>query len=77
MQLERSCLEGYSRGRFTNQISATVPGLANFVFDMVRAEDRAKGVTIWNTVNALGWIVGSMLGGRLARVAPSTITLID
>jgi len=50
-------------------------GLQNFVFDAVRAEDRAKGVAVWNTVNAMGWFVGSMLGGWLAMVAPSTITL--
>ena len=50
-------------------------GLQNFVFDAVRAEDRAKGVAVWNTVNAMGWFTGSMLGGWLATVAPSTITL--
>jgi len=50
-------------------------GMQNFVFDAVRAEDRAKGVAVWNTVNAMGWFTGSMLGGWLATVAPSTITL--
>lgn len=50
-------------------------GLQNFVFDTVRAEDRAKGVAVWNTVNEMGWFVGSMRGGWLAMVAPSTIPL--
>ena len=51
-------------------------GLQNFVFDAVQAEDRAKGVAVWNTVNAMGWFIGSMIGGWLATVAPSTITLL-
>ena len=50
-------------------------GLQDFVFDTIRAEDRAKGVAVWNTVNAMGWFMGSMLGRWLALVVPSTITL--
>ncbi|MBI4400780.1 MAG: MFS transporter, partial [Nitrospirae bacterium] len=50
-------------------------GLQNYVFDVVRAEDRAKGVAVWNTVNAMGWFVGAMLGGWLATVTPSAIAL--
>jgi MFS family permease len=50
-------------------------GLQNYVFDSVRAEDRAKGVAVWNTVNAMGWFVGAMLGGWLATVAPSEVSL--
>ncbi|MFM8552749.1 MAG: MFS transporter [Nitrospiraceae bacterium] len=48
-------------------------GLQNYVFDAVRAEDRAKGVAVWNTVNAIGWFIGAMLGGWLATVAPAEI----
>lgn len=48
-------------------------GLQNYVFDAVPAEDRAKGVAVWNTVNALGWFVGAMVGGWLATVAPTEI----
>jgi len=50
-------------------------GLQNYVFDAVQAEDRAKGVAVWNTVNAMGWFVGAMLGGWLATVTPAGITL--
>ena len=50
-------------------------GLQNYVFDSVRAEDRAKGVAVWNTVNALGWFAGAMLGGWLATVAPAEVSL--
>lgn len=50
-------------------------GLQNYVFDAVRAEDRAKGVAVWNTVNAMGWFVGAMLGSWLAAIAPSEIHL--
>jgi predicted MFS family arabinose efflux permease len=49
--------------------------LQNYVFDTVRAEDRAKGIALWNTVNAVGWFAGAMLGGWLATVAPSDIRL--
>src|SRR5439155_17826287 len=34
------------------------PGLQNFVFDTVRAEDRAKGVAVWNTVKRDGMVCG-------------------
>ncbi len=50
-------------------------GLQNYVFDAVRAEDRAKGVAVWNAVNAGGWFVGAMLGGWLASWLPGAITL--
>jgi MFS family permease len=50
-------------------------GLQNYVFDAVRAEDRAKGVAVWNTINAMGWFAGAMLGGWLATVAPSVLLL--
>ncbi|MBI3603991.1 MAG: MFS transporter [Nitrospirae bacterium] len=50
-------------------------GLQNYVFDTVRAEDRAKGIAVWNTVNAMGWFVGAMIGGWLATVAPSDVAL--
>lgn len=50
-------------------------GLQNYVFDAVRPEDRAKGVAVFNIVSAFGWFVGAMLGGWLATVAPSEISL--
>ena len=48
-------------------------GLQNYIFDTVRAEDRAKSVAVWNTVNAVGWCIGALLGGWLAMIAPSEI----
>lgn len=50
-------------------------GLQNYVFDTVRAEDRAKGVAVWSTINAAGWFAGAMTGGWLAEVVPGQITL--
>ncbi len=50
-------------------------GLQNYVFDAVRPEDRAKGVAIWNSVNAAGWFVGAMMGSALAGVLPGEIVL--
>jgi MFS family permease len=50
-------------------------GLQNYVFDAVRPEDRAKGVAIWNSVNAGGWFAGAMLGSWLAGVLPGEIAL--
>ncbi|TSA05290.1 MAG: MFS transporter [Nitrospiraceae bacterium] len=50
-------------------------GLQNYVFDAVRPEDRAKGVAIWNSVNAVGWFVGAMIGSALAGVLPGEIAL--
>ncbi len=50
-------------------------GLQNYVFDTVHAEDRAKGVAVWSTINAMGWFVGAMLGGWLATVVPAQISL--
>jgi len=50
-------------------------GLQNYVFDAVRPEDRAKGVAIWNAVNAAGWFVGAMLGSWLAGVLPGEVVV--
>jgi len=50
-------------------------GLQNYVFDTVRAVDRAKGVAVWNTVNAVGWFMGAMLGSWLAAVVPAELAL--
>lgn len=50
-------------------------GLQNYVFDAVHAEDRAKGIAVWNTINAMGWFVGAMLGSWLATVVPADLTL--
>ncbi|MBI3809123.1 MAG: MFS transporter [Nitrospirae bacterium] len=50
-------------------------GLQNYVFDAVRPEDRAKGVAIWNAVNAAGWFVGAMIGSVLAGVLPGELAL--
>jgi MFS family permease len=47
--------------------------LQNYVLDTVRPEDRAKGVAVWNTVNAAGWFGGAMFGGWLAVVLPSDL----
>ncbi|TLY24332.1 MAG: MFS transporter [Nitrospirae bacterium] len=51
-------------------------GLQNYVFDAVRPEDRAKGVAVWNAVNALGWFLGAMLGSWLAAILPSQLDLL-
>ena len=50
-------------------------GLQNYVFDAVGAEDRAKGIAVWNAVNAIGWFLGAMLGSGLAAVVPAEIAL--
>jgi MFS family permease len=50
-------------------------GLQNYVFDAVRPEDRAKGVAVWNTVNACGWFVGALFGSWLATVLPARFML--
>jgi len=50
-------------------------GLQNYVFDAVHAEDRAKGIAVWNTINAMGWFAGAMLGSWLATVVPARFTL--
>ncbi len=50
-------------------------GLQNYVFDAVGAEDRAKGIAVWNAVNAIGWFLGAMLGSWLAAVVPAEIAL--
>jgi MFS family permease len=50
-------------------------GLQNYLFDAVQAEDRAKSVAVWNTVNAIGWCFGALLGGWLATVVPSEIVV--
>ncbi len=51
-------------------------GLQNYVFDAVRPEDRAKGIAVWNAVNALGWFLGAMIGSWLAAVLPSELDLL-
>ena len=50
-------------------------GLQNYVFDAVRPVDRAKGVAVWNTFNAVGWFLGAMLGSWLAGVMPAEINV--
>ena len=45
-------------------------GLQNYVFDIVREEDRAKGIAVWNSVNAVGWFIGAMIGSWLATAIP-------
>ncbi|MGQ0811258.1 MAG: MFS transporter [Nitrospiraceae bacterium] len=50
-------------------------GLQNYVFDAVRPEDRAKGVAVSNTVNAIGWFAGAMIGSWLATILPSEVSL--
>lgn len=46
-------------------------GLQNFVFHAVPREDRAMGVAVYNTANALGWFIGAMAGSWLAVTLPS------
>lgn len=48
-------------------------GLQNYVFDAVRPEDRAKAVALSNTVNALGWSLGALVGSWLISVLPGNI----
>lgn len=48
-------------------------GLQNYVFDVVRQEDRPTGVALANTLNAVGWFAGAMLGSWLAAVMPGEV----
>jgi len=48
-------------------------GLQNYVFDTVRSEDRTKAVALSNTVNALGWSLGALVGSWLIHVLPGEI----
>ncbi len=48
-------------------------GLQNYVFDAVRQEDRPTGVALANTINAVGWFLGAMLGSWLATVVPDEV----
>ncbi|MEW6246617.1 MAG: MFS transporter [Nitrospirota bacterium] len=50
-------------------------GLQNYVFDAVRAEDKATGVAVTNAINAAGWIVGALIGSWLTAVTPSAIPI--
>ncbi len=50
-------------------------GLQNYVFDAVRAEDKATGVAVTNAINAAGWIVGALIGSWLTTVTPSAIPI--
>ncbi len=50
-------------------------GLQNYVFDTVQAEDRAKGVAVWSTINAMGWFAGAMIGSWLATVLPARVAV--
>jgi MFS family permease len=47
--------------------------LGNYVFDAVHPDDRAKGVAIYNAVNALGAGGGAMIGSWLATIAPAQL----
>ncbi|NOS82123.1 MAG: MFS transporter, partial [Nitrospira sp.] len=48
-------------------------GLQNYVFDSVRSEDRAKGIALYSTVNAVGWSVGALIGSWMVVSLPSRI----
>lgn len=50
-------------------------GLQNYVFDAVAPEDRAKGIALWNAVNAAGWLLGALVGGWLASRLPAAVSL--
>jgi MFS family permease len=47
--------------------------LQNYVFDVVPAVDRAKGVALYNGVNAIGSAAGAMLGSWLALTVASEL----
>jgi MFS family permease len=49
--------------------------LQNYVFDIVPASGRAKGVAVYNGVNAVGTAVGAMLGSGLATVCGPELSL--
>jgi MFS family permease len=48
-------------------------GLQNYVFDVVRPEDRAKAVAMSNTINALGWCLGALVGSWMVNLLTSHI----
>ncbi|HEU4682983.1 MAG TPA: MFS transporter [Nitrospira sp.] len=50
-------------------------GLQNYVLDAVTPQERAKAVALSNTVNAVGWCGGALLGGWLVDALPATIDL--
>jgi MFS family permease len=50
-------------------------GLQNYVFDVVRPEDKAKGAALANTVNACGWFIGAMVGSWLVTIVPDHLAL--
>ncbi len=52
-------------------------GLQNYVFDSVRQEDRPTAVAMANTVNAVGWFLGAMLGSWLATVVPDEVRVLS
>jgi MFS family permease len=51
--------------------------LQNYVFDVVARPDRAKGVALYNALNAFGIAAGAMLGSWLATVTPPELLLGD
>lgn len=50
-------------------------GLNNYVFDTVEPTNRGKAVAISSTVNACGWILGTLLGSWLIATVPATVQL--
>jgi MFS family permease len=50
-------------------------GLQNYVFDIVAPKDRAKGVAVMNSLNAIGWFAGALLGSWMAVWAPSVVSV--
>lgn len=49
--------------------------LGNYVFDVVQPNDRARGIAVYNAVNAAGAGIGALLGSWLATVAPAELLL--
>lgn len=50
-------------------------GLSNYVFDAVRPADRANGVAIFSTVNAIGWAIGTLAGSWLISTVPGSLEI--
>lgn len=48
-------------------------GLQNYIFDAVPAGDKGRAVALANTINAMGWFAGALVGGWLAGWLPTRL----
>lgn len=48
-------------------------GLNNYVFDATQSADRAKAVAISSVVNAIGWVMGTVVGSVLIGAVPARL----